>query len=538
MVKSAASSSWTALRNCTFRWLWLASLISGTCASAHGTAATWVMNQLNDSALFLSMISTFGSLPFFLFTLPAGALADIVDRRKLVAVMHIWLAAAAGGLATLGWLHLLNGYLMLLFVFFVGVGFAFNAPAFCSLLTDIVSSEELPSATVLNGLQLDLSGMIGSALGGVLIALVGANTIFAINGAAFLLINLALFRWREPKVQSQSAIENFFQSFATAVRYVRYAPGMQVILVRQILYSLVVGVIPALLPVIALKELHISAAELGLLYTSIGAGSVISAAFVLPWARSRYSPDAITKLAACLMALVLALLAVVRQSQLLLPIAVLAGIAWTSTGNELWLAGQRSMPDWARGRMNATLIMFSQGSLALGGAVYGATAQIWGAGIVLVAVAALILALLLTVRFCSFSLSIDFTRELSFEPGGFSFFSANLIQAPQPSDGPVLITIDVQLDEIRGSELDAFINELRLIHLRNGAYSWQLYADPTRQSHFHIEIKTPSWSQYLLQCERITKAEKQLIDRALSRVREKPPEIRIYVRVNKRFGEC
>ena len=95
MAKTAISSSWTALRNQTFRWIWLASLLSGTCAAAHGMAATWAMNQLSDSALFLSMISTFSSLPFFVFTLPAGALADIVDRGKLVAIMHIWLAAAA-----------------------------------------------------------------------------------------------------------------------------------------------------------------------------------------------------------------------------------------------------------------------------------------------------------------------------------------------------------------------------------------------------------------------------------------------------------
>jgi hypothetical protein len=151
-------------------------------------AATWAMNQLSQSALFLSMISTFTSLPFLLFTLPAGALADMMDRGRLVAIMHIWLAAAASGLAVLGWLNLLNGYLILLFVFLIGGGFAFNAPAFCSLLTDIVSSEELPSATVLNGLQLDLSGMIGSAIGGALIPVIGTNTIFAANGAAFLLI--------------------------------------------------------------------------------------------------------------------------------------------------------------------------------------------------------------------------------------------------------------------------------------------------------------------------------------------------------------
>ena len=170
-------------------------------------------------------------------------------------------------------------------------------------------------------------------------------------------------------------MENFFQSFATAVRYVRYAPGMQIILVRQILFSLLVAVIPALLPVVGLKELHIGAAEFGLLYTSMGAGSVITAAFILPWGRARYSPNTLTKLAACLLALVMLLLAFVRQVQILLVITAFAGVGWTATANELWLAGQRAMPAWARGRMNATVIMFSQGAMALGGVIFGAGAR-------------------------------------------------------------------------------------------------------------------------------------------------------------------
>jgi MFS family permease len=538
MANNATGSSWTALRNPIFRAIWLASLISGICASAHSTAATWAINQVGHSALFLSMISTFTSLPFFLFTLPAGTLADMMDRGRLVAIMHIWLAAAAACLAVLGWLNLLHGYLLLFFVFLIGTGFAFNAPAFCSLLTDIVSSEELPSATVLNGLQLDLSGMIGSAIGGVLISLIGTNTIFAVNGAAFLLINIALLRCRQPKERPQSAIEDFFQSFATAFHYLRYAPGMQIIVVRQILFSLLVAAVPALLPVVALKELHIRPAELGLLYTCLGVGSVITAAFILPWARARYLPNTVTKLAAYLLALAIVLLAFVRQRELLPMVVALAGVAWTSTGNELWLAGQRAMPVWARGRMNATIIMFSQGAMALGGVIYGTTAQTWGVTIVLVAVAAVILTLLVTFQMFSVPLSIDFTKGLDTEPGPIAPLSPNFIYVPRPSDGPVLIAIDVQLDESQGLELEKFVNELRLIYLRNGAYSWQVFADPTRKNHFHVQIMMPSWSQYLLLCERITKAEKQLIDQAQSlHVGGKPPETQMYIRVNKHFRD-
>jgi MFS family permease len=411
MVKSAVSSRWTAFRNRTFRVIWFAAVISGTCAFAHRAAAKWAMNKLGHSVLFLSMMSTCTSLPFFLFTLPAGALADMVDRRRLIAVMHIWLAVAAAGMGVLGWFHLLNSYLILLFVFLIGVGIAFNAPAFSSLLTDIVSEKELPSASVLTGLQFDLSAIIGSALAGAMIPLIGKDIIFAANSGAFLLVNFALLRWGPSNGQPHSVMEDFFQSFATAIRYVRYAPGMQVILARQILFSLLVASVPALLPVVALKSLHIGAARLGLMYTSMGVGSLIAAAFILPWGRAHYSPNTLTRLATYLLALVIFSLAFVRQSQPLLMVAAFAGVAWTCAGTELWLAGQRPMPAWARGRMNATVIMFSQGATALGGIVYGTTAQIWGVTPVLVAVAGLTVFLLLTLHLFSFPLSIDFTSR-------------------------------------------------------------------------------------------------------------------------------
>ena len=148
------SSTWTALQNPVFRKLWFASLISGTCVAAHDTAATWTMNMLTNSPLLLSLMSTVASLPFFLFTLPAGALADIVDRKRLMYVMNIWLAAAAGGLAILGWLHLLSPYVLLGGVFLIGVGFAFNAPAWTAIQPEIVSNDELPSAATLGGFSL------------------------------------------------------------------------------------------------------------------------------------------------------------------------------------------------------------------------------------------------------------------------------------------------------------------------------------------------------------------------------------------------
>src|SRR5215470_13826574 len=192
------SSSWTALRNPVFRKLWIATVISGTCVAAHDSAAIWMMNVFTGSPFLISLMSTVASLPFFLFTLPAGALADQVDRQKLVCFINVGLAAMAAGLAVLGWLHLLNPYLILVSVFCVGVGFAFNAPAWTSIVPQVVSDGELPSAATLSGLQFNISGIIGPALGGVLVALAGANFVFGLNAACFLLVVVATRQWKRP----------------------------------------------------------------------------------------------------------------------------------------------------------------------------------------------------------------------------------------------------------------------------------------------------------------------------------------------------
>src|SRR5258708_22668292 len=190
------TSSFTALRNQVYRTLWVAGITSGAWLRAHDWPASWVMYKLNRSPLFLSLMSTVASLPFFLFTLPAGALADIVDRRKFLCVMNLWLAIAAAMLAVLGSLHLLNPYLILACIFLIGVGFAFNAPAWTSVVPEVVSDEELPSAATLSGLQLNISGIIGPALGGLLLPLVGANWLFTINAVCFLVVIAAILQWK------------------------------------------------------------------------------------------------------------------------------------------------------------------------------------------------------------------------------------------------------------------------------------------------------------------------------------------------------
>lgn len=393
------NSNWAALRNPTFRKLWIAAVISGSCVAAHDSAATWILNTLTGSPLLLSLMSPVASLPFFLLALPAGALADKVDRRKLIGTINVCLAATAFTLAVLGWMDLLNPYLILGSVLLLGVGFATNAPAWTSIVPQVVSEDELPSAATLNGLQFNISGIIGPALGGLLIPFAGANFVFALNAACFLLVVLAIRQWKQPTMLAKPPSESFFKSFGSVTQYVCNAPLFQVALARNFLFALFVSVIPGLMPVVGLKVLHLNSSNLGLLFTSMGAGSVVGAVFLIPWLRVRLSSNRLILFANLLLVLVYVLMALVQQMETFLVIAAFAGAGWTLSASELWIVAQRAMPGWARGRLNATIMMISQGAMSLGGVIWGSAAAIAGASFTLLGAAVLFLtSLLLTHR--------------------------------------------------------------------------------------------------------------------------------------------
>ena len=405
---AVTNSSWAALRNPDFRKLWIATVLSGTCVAAQDNAVTWMMNTLTESPFLISLMSTVASLPFFLFTLPAGALADNVDRKKLVCAINLWLAAIAVALAVLARLHLLNPCLILTSVFFLGVGFAFNAPTWTSIVPQVVSDAELPSAVTLSGLQFNISGIVGPVLGGLLVSSIGANFVFITNATCFLLVVLSILQWKQSTVSPKFSSKSFFQSFGTAIRCVRSAPELQIVLARNVLFALFISAIPAVVPVVGLKVLHLNSSNFGLLFTSMGAGSVVAALFIVPWFRAHFSPNALTLSANLLIVLAYGLMGFVRQIELFLLVAALAGVGWTLSASELWVAAQRAAPSWVRGRMNATIMMVSQGAMVLGGLIWSSSVAVAGASYTLVAAAALFLVTL----FLTGRLSINFTANL------------------------------------------------------------------------------------------------------------------------------
>ena len=534
---STKTSTWLALRNPIFRRLWVAMVVSGSCIGAHNTAVYLALHKLGASTVLISLMATVSALPYTLFTLPAGAIADMLDRKKILLFVQLWHAALAIALALLWMTHLLNPYLILASAFLFSAGFAFGSPAHSSVIAEIASSEELSSAYTLAGLQMDVSGIIGPLLSALLLPLAGVSFIFGANGVGFLLMFLAILQWKRVKTQSKLPLENFFESLSTAIRYVRYTPGIRVLLVRHALFSFFISIIPSLMPVVGLKELHLEAANLGFLFTSMAVGSVISGAFIIPWARARYSPQHITTAANLILLLACCLMVLVHRPFVFLLVAALGGMGWTISASELWVASQRAMPDWARGRMNATMVMVAQAATALGGVIWGLAAHHVGVVPTFFGAAAVGILIMIIARIVpGLQVSIDFTKSLSFESAPISTGThmVDPSRLPAPKDGPVSITSEFSVDPARRHECIELMRDARLIFLRNGAYRWHLYEDLQQPNKFRMEVVVPSWKEHLLQRDRMTKSEQEVIDnlRAL-RTDPNPPEEWISLSVEK-----
>src|SRR4029077_17082939 len=189
---------------------------------------------------------------------------------------------------------------------------------------------------------MNLAGIAGPALGGLFLPIMGPATLFSLNALAFLITAWVVSHHYQRRRRPQPHLENFLESFATAARYVRYTPGMQVILTRDFLFGLFIAVVPALVPVVALQHLRLQASQLGMVFTSMGIGSLLGATLMLPYARAKVSPNALTVLAGLIQVAVLLLMVIVPNLWMLLPVTALAGISWTMSASELWIAAQRA----------------------------------------------------------------------------------------------------------------------------------------------------------------------------------------------------
>ncbi len=502
---SSDTSIWSSLRNPTYLRLWSALVVSGCCVSAHEMAATWAMNSLGAPTFWLSVMSSAGTFPFFLFTLPAGALADLADRRWLLRIFNGWLAGSAGLLALCSMLGGLTPAIILAGVFLLGTGFAFQAPVASASIPEIVGKEQLHSAIALGGIQMNLAGIFGPAIGGFLVPWIGVTSVFAINALAFVLVLFAVLTWRRKGQALNAPLESFVDSLAGAIRYMRYAPGVQIVLLRNFTFGVLIGATPALIPVIGLKALHLDPLRLGFVFTCMGLGSLAGALFILEPARKRFTPNQMTLLSSLVLAASYSLMAIVRNPQVFFVVAALAGVAWTISASELWVAGQRVIPDWIRGRMNATHMMVSQGGMSLAGLVWGALATTLGLEWALFSASALGIVGALTAK----RWSIDFSTEINLEPDPLTN-ELPYLYAPGANDGPITTALEIEVAPENHIQFFRLMKKIRLIFLRNGAFSARLDQDMDYPNRFRLQAMYSSWAAVDRVDRRITRDEHAL----------------------------
>jgi predicted MFS family arabinose efflux permease len=364
------------LREPLFRSLWIAAVISYTGSWMQNVATGWLMTSLTSSPMWVALVQVAVSLPVLLIALPAGALADIFDRRKFLLFTQSLMVAAATILGVMTLTGTVTPQILLVFTFLLGVGAVMNDPAWQSLTPDLVPPNQLAAAVALNSAGFNIARAVGPALGGLLIAAIccgvtGSGWAFLVNAVSFFGVILFLYNWKPGKTEHPNGHETFSGAIGVGLRYARQEPRIRTVLVRTLLFSIFASVFWALLPLIASK---FGAEGFGAMLAFFGLGA-LGGAGVLALARRHLSPDAVIACATLVFAI--ALFGLVRSPSLGVASAfsAAAGLAWISILATLNTAAQTAAPAWVRARVISMYVLVLQGGLALGSAVWGFVAS-------------------------------------------------------------------------------------------------------------------------------------------------------------------
>jgi MFS family permease len=375
-VAPAHHSALSPLREPLFRTLWIAAVISYTGSWMQNVATGWLMTSLTSSPMWVALVQVAVSLPVFLIALPAGALADIVDRRKFLLFTQGSMVAAATVLGVMTLTRTVTPQVLLAFTFLLGVGAVMNDPAWQSLTPDLVPPQKLAAAVALNSAGFNIARAVGPALGGLLIAAIccgttGSGWAFLVNAVSFFGVILFLYNWKPGEPDHPNGHETFTGAIAIGLRYARQEPRIRTVLVRTLLFSLFASAFWALLPLIASK---FGAEGFGAMLAFFGLGA-LGGAGVLSLARRRLSPDAVIAFATLIFAVSLCGLVWSHSLTVASAFSAAAGLAWISILATLNLAAQTAAPAWVRARVISMYVLVLQGGLALGSAVWGAVAS-------------------------------------------------------------------------------------------------------------------------------------------------------------------
>ena len=522
---AALAAPWEPLRLPLFRALWLATMASNLGTWVHEVGAAWLMTTLAPTAPMVAAVQAATSLPMFLLALPAGALADLVDRRRVLLVTQTWMLCAAAGLGTLTLLDRVTPWTLLLFTFAIGLGSALTSPSWQASVSELVGAERLPAAVALNSLGFNVARAIGPAIGGLLIATLGAGANFLLNATSFLAVVLVLRRWKKRTTDDDDLpSERLLGALRTGARYVRHSPSLHAVLVRGALFVLFGSALWALLPIVARFEIGVGPGGYGAMLAAFGSGAVSGAA-ILHRLRRRFGFDGLAAIATLVMATVLSLLALGLPLPVLCVALFFGGASWLTVLSGFNVAAQTSVPQWVRGRALSVYLLVFYGSIAAGSALWGFAAGRFGTSVALGwAAGGLALGVVATLRF-----PLVLGEGTSLAPS--RHWPAPLLPIePEPDRGPVLVTLEYHVDPERAAEFVRVLHRLGHSRQRGGAVRWGLWQDAEDGSRWIESFVDASWLEHLRHHERLTVADRELEAAARAfHLGPEPPRLQRYL---------
>jgi MFS family permease len=506
-VQGTPASPWRPLHTPVFRNLLLADVVSDVGTFMQTVGAAWLMISLRAGPMYVALTQTASALAFFVFAIPAGAIGDIVDRRKLILYTETWMASVAIVITAVTFGGAMTPWLLLSLTFALSAGDAIESPTWRAVLPELVGKDDLAAASALNGIEFNFARAVGPALAGVVIAVAGVGTAFAINVLSFAGVIAVVARWKRPATRRTTPPETVAGAVVAAVRYVRYSPALRRVMVRAGVTMFFASALLALLPSVA-HGVSAGPTGYGVLLGCFGGGAVLGAV-VMPSARSRWSTEIVASGGVAILGLATIAVALVHVMGILAALLLVAGAAWIVFISLVNALVQLLAPDWVRARVLAVFLLVFQGSLAAGSAFWGTVAAHRGILFALVGaglgtVSSVALALVVRLPDTTVDASPWNHWRMPVPPVGGE---------PALNDGPVLVTAEYTVAEAQAAEFLEAIREYARIRRRDGAYRWSVFRDVEKADLYIETFLVSSWAEHLRQHDRSTAADRTIESR-------------------------
>lgn len=506
-----ATSALSPFRSRIFLAMWVASLLSNFGSLVQNVGATWLMTSLAPSADMVALVQVSTVLPIMLFSLPAGAAADVWDRRLIMLVAQVSMLAVSAVLAALAWFGLVTPWLLVGLTFLLGLGAALYGPAWQSSVREQVPGHELPAAVALNSVSFNLARAVGPALGGAIVAFIGAVAAFGVNAVSYVGLIAVLLTWKRPPSEARLPPETMVAAMLAGLRFARLSHSLQTVLVRAAAFGFFAAALWALIPLVARDLLRGGAIAYGLLLAAFGGGAV-GGAFIGGLVRDRFSGEMIVAGGSVVFAV--AGLGVAFSSSLPLTFVALfaAGAAWLLVLSTFNVTVQLRAPRWVVGRAMAIYQAGVFGGLALGGWLWGVVAEHYGIPVSLISAGLALAATGLLGRL----LPMPDTDQINLEPVPVEPDDGNGRPSLDLDTGPVVASIEYR---IASEDLAAFLaaaGSLRRMRRRNGARRWALLHDASDPEVWIERFETPTWLDHLRVHDRMTVADREVGARMLA----------------------